>query len=247
MSAYLLDQAVRGLWPSATQGTGQMRVVKVYLRMAALAQDETDLCWCSQNSLAADLNMARRDVQNAQRQLEKERYIERAGRHVPGQRGTVFRVLVRESCAYDDQKPAVLQADVNCSCPRCSELSSSSQPVTEKVTEMADGDGGGEVSGTRDRETKKNEPPSPASQSDGFHDQDVLHIAREAITEAAREEISNGYTGEDYADIRRRLDDEFFWPLVSRLRELSPGLRRSSEIHAYAHHLVQRLAAQRFE
>lgn len=244
MSARLLAQAVQGRWPGGTHGTGRERVAKVYLYMASLAEDGGDLCWCSQRAIADALKIARRDVQNAQRYLKAEHFIFTVAPHVKGQRGTVYRIVVKEACQRDPDKPAVLQEAANCSCSDCAVDRNFAYKLTETVAEIGDGKDGGVVPSTRNRETKKNNPPSLALPNDGLFSQEMIHVAREAISEITRDLMSEGYGADGYSEVRHILDEKIFWMLVEYLRGLPEQVQLSSKVLECAIAMAKKLAAE---
>lgn len=239
MGATLLNQAVLGRWPTGDGHTGPLPTTRVYLRLAALADEEHgNIAYPSQRKLAEEMNMSRRDVLNVYRSLEYQSFIELVQRHKVGRHGNVYLVRVFENCRRS--KSANLPDGVKSSC-RCSYCAA------------LDGKVDGEVAGTTDGASPVQELEKPSNKYSITDDADVglqylpamsdpVRIARNAVSEVARSHATGVNGQSTFAEVRSILDDALFAQAVAHARKLLEDGNRPADAAVLLEKFVEKLA-----
>ena len=239
MGATLLNQAVLGKWPAGDGHTGPLPTTRVYLRLAALADEESgNIAYPSQRKLAQEMNMPRRDVVNAYRSLESQSFIELVQQHKVGRHGKVYVVRVFENCrrSQNDAVPEGVQS--SCRCSYCAAL---------------DGKVDGEVAGTMDGASPAQELENQSNKYSITDDADVglqyvpamsdpVRIARNAVSEVARSHATGVDGQSTFADVRSILDDALFAQAVAHARKLLEDGNRPADAAVLLEKFVEQLA-----
>ena len=87
-------------WPKGNGHTGDAKTLRVLWFLAVLADDNHE-CYPSQETIARDIGVSRRDVQHALRSLSDQGWIKKVKPHKARKRGTTYRLLF----APDDFPP----------------------------------------------------------------------------------------------------------------------------------------------
>lgn len=240
MGANLLNKAVLGKWPAGDGHTGPLPTTRVYLRLAALADEESgNIAYPSQRKLAHEMNMPRRDVVNAYRSLESQSFIELVQQHKVGRHGKVYVVRVFENCRRSQNAAIPEGVQSSCRCSNCMSL---------------DGNVDGEPAGAMDGALPPQELEKPSNKYSAIDNADVglqhvpamsdaVRIARNAISEVARKHATGIHGESTYAEVRSLLDEALFARTVDQARTLLKNGNQQVDVVAMLEELVEEWAS----
>lgn len=90
------------LWPKGTRSTGAEKVIRVLWYYAELADETSGEAYPSQMTVAAELGLHIRDVQNAQKALVEQGFLKKIREPKLGERGTTYRLASTLRSGYHE-------------------------------------------------------------------------------------------------------------------------------------------------
>ena len=89
-------------WPKGTRSTGAEKVIRVLWYYAELADETSGEAYPSQMTIAEELGLYVRDVQNAQKALVEQGFLKKVREPKLGERGTTYRLAAKLQSSYHE-------------------------------------------------------------------------------------------------------------------------------------------------
>ena len=89
-------------WPKGTRSTGAEKIIRVLWYYAELADETSGEAYPSQMTIAEELGLHVRDVQNAQKALVEQGFLKKVREPKLGERGTTYRLATKLQSSYHE-------------------------------------------------------------------------------------------------------------------------------------------------
>ena len=100
-------------WPKGTRSTGAEKVIRVLWYYAELADETSGEAYPSQMTVAEELGLHLRDVQNAQKALVDQGFLKKVREPRLGERGTTYRLATKLQSKYYEAPQSEISAGID--------------------------------------------------------------------------------------------------------------------------------------